>query len=102
MAIQPIDLRKLELKTSNIYEAVVIAGKRARQINDENRSEFNQLVSTIIPAIEDEFEERGNPDQERISLQFEKLEKPHLRALNELINSDFEFRYREDENAKTD
>jgi DNA-directed RNA polymerase subunit K/omega len=102
MAIQPIDLRKLELKTSNIYEAVVIAGKRARQINDENRSEFNQLISTIVPAIEDEFEERGNPDQERISLQFEKLEKPHLRSLNELINSDFEFRYREDENVKTD
>ena len=97
MAIQPIDLRKLEVKTANIHEAVVIAGKKARQINDENRLEFNQLVSTIIPAIEDEFEERGNPDQERISLQFEKLEKPHLRALNELVASEFEFRYKDAE-----
>ena len=97
MAIQPIDLRVLDAKTNNIYEAVVIASKRARQINDENRLEFNQLVSTIIPAIEDEFEERGNPDQEKISLVFEKKEKSHLRALNELINSEFEYRYKDAE-----
>ncbi|MDA3860075.1 MAG: DNA-directed RNA polymerase subunit omega [Melioribacteraceae bacterium] len=97
MAIQPIDLSKLETKTSNIYEAVVVAGKRARKINDENRLEFNQLISTIIPAIEDEFEERGNPDQERISLQFEKLEKPHLRALNELVNNEIDYRYKDEE-----
>lgn len=97
MAIQPIDLRVLDEKTSNIYEAVVVAGKKARQINDDNRLEFNQLISTMIPAIEDEFEERGNPDQEKISLKFEKLEKPHLRALNELINGEFEYRYKDDD-----
>jgi DNA-directed RNA polymerase subunit K/omega len=97
MAIQPIDLRKLETKTSNIYEAVVVAGKRARKINDENRLEFNQLISTIIPAIEDEFQERGKPDPETISLQFEKLEKPHLRALNELVNNEIDYRYKDEE-----
>ena len=97
MAIQPIDLRKLENLTDNLYEAVVIAGKKARRINDENRLEFNQLVSTIIPAIEDEFEERGNPDQERISLQFEKREKSHLRALNELANNELKYRYKDEE-----
>ena len=97
MAITTIDLRILDEKTNNIYEAVVVAGKRARKINDDNRLEFNQLVSTIIPAIEDEFEERGNPDQEKISLQFEKLEKPHLRALNELVSGELEYRYRDAE-----
>jgi len=97
MAIQPIDLRSLDSLTDNLYEAVIIAGKRARQINDENRLEFNQLVSTIIPTVEDEFEERGNPDQERISLQFENIEKPHLRAFNELINGDLSFRHKDAE-----
>ena len=97
MAIKPIDLRILESQTDNLYEAVIIAGKRARQINDDNRLEFNQLVSTIIPAIEDEFEERGNPDQEKISLQFENVEKPHLRALNELIDNDLKYRYKDAE-----
>ena len=97
MAIQPIDLRRINGKAENIYEAIITAGKRARQINDENRLEFNQLISTIIPAVEDEFEERGNPDQERISLQFEKREKPHLRAFNELLDGDLKFRYIEEE-----
>ncbi len=97
MAIKTIDLRMLDEKTNNIYEAVVIAGKRARKINEDNRLEFNQLVSTIIPAIEDEFEERGNPDQEKISLQFEKLEKPHLRALNELVSNELDYRYKDAE-----
>ncbi len=97
MAITTIDLRMLDEKTNNIYEAVVVAGKRARKINDDNRLEFNQLVSTIIPALEDEFEERGNPDQEKISLQFEKLEKPHLRALDELLSGELEYRYKDAE-----
>ena len=97
MAIKPIDLRKLEAKTDNLYEAVVVAGKRARQINEDNRLEFNQLVSTMIPVVEDDFEERGNPDQEKISLQFEKREKAHLTALNELLKNEVEYRYRDAE-----
>ncbi len=97
MAITPIDLRTLEAKTDNLYEAVVVAGKRARQINEDNRLEFNQLVSTMIPAVEEDFEERGNPDQEKISLQFEKREKPHLAALDELLDNELEFRYRDSE-----
>ena len=97
MAIKPINLKELETKTDNLYEAVVVAGKRARQINEDNRLEFNQLVSTMIPVVEDDFEERGNPDQEKISLQFEKREKPHLQALGELLEDEFEFRYRDAE-----
>jgi DNA-directed RNA polymerase subunit K/omega len=97
MAIKPIDLRKLEAQTDNLYEAVVVAGKRARQLNEDNRIEFNQLVSTMIPVVEDDFEERGNPDQEKISLQFEKREKPHLSALNELLENKVEYRYRDAE-----
>ena len=99
MPIKPINLRKVEAHTKNIYEAVIIASKRARQINDENRLEFNTQLSTIIPSIEDEFEERGNPDQERISLEFEKRAKSHIRALGELIDGDISFRYRDEDNS---
>ncbi len=97
MPINPINLRKVEAHTKNVYEAVIVAAKRARQINDENRLEFNTQLSTIIPSIEDEFEERGNPDQERISLEYEKREKSHLRALGELIDGDISFRYKDGE-----
>ena len=35
MAVKPISLRKVEEKANNIYEAVVVMAKRARQINQE-------------------------------------------------------------------
>ena len=97
MPITPISLRKVEAHVNNIYEAVIVAAKRSRQINDENKLEYNQLLSTMIPSIEDEFEERRNPDQEKISLEFEKREKSHLRALKELIDGEINFRDRNEE-----
>ena len=39
MAIKPVSLRKMEEKTKNIYEAVVVMSKRARQINQERFEE---------------------------------------------------------------
>ena len=97
MAIQPVNLREVEKNTANIYEAVIVAARRARQINDEDKLEFNTILSTIIPSIEDEFEERSNPDQERISVEFEKRDKSQLRALNELIDGKIEYRYRNED-----
>ena len=39
MAIKPVSLRKIEEKAKNIYEAVVVMSKRARQINQERFEE---------------------------------------------------------------
>ena len=39
MAVRPIDLKELESKAANIYEAIVIMSKRARQINEELKIE---------------------------------------------------------------
>ena len=39
MAIKPVSLRKMEEKAKNIYEAVVVTSKRARQINQERFEE---------------------------------------------------------------
>jgi len=39
MAIKPVSLRKIEEKSKNIYEAVVVMSKRARQINQERFEE---------------------------------------------------------------
>jgi len=39
MAIKPVSLRKMEEQAKNIYEAVVVMSKRARQINQERYEE---------------------------------------------------------------
>lgn len=94
MALRPIDLRKIKERIPNLYEAVVVAARRARIINDDTKLEFNTLLSSLITNPDDEFEDRENPEQLKLSLEFEKREKPHIQAINELINLGIEYRYK--------
>ena len=96
MSITPIDLREVEKQAANVYEAIVVAAKRARQLNDEYKIEYNALVSTIpVAAGEDDAEDIQNPAQLKISLDFEKREKPHIQSLSELLDGNIEYRYKE-------
>ncbi len=96
MGITPIDLRQIDGRAKNIYEAIIVSSKRARQINDDNKIEFNALLSTIPAAVgDDENEDIDNPAQLKISLEMEKREKPHIQSLNELLDGDIEFKYKD-------
>ncbi len=96
MAIQPRELGKIKERVPNLYEAIIVAAKRARKINDDIKLEFNSLVSTMNAGHEEEFEDRENPEQLKLSLEFEKREKPHIRAIKELIDDGIEHRYKND------
>jgi len=98
MAIQPRDLGKIKERVPNLYEAVIVAAKRARKINDDIRLEFNSLVGTMNAGHEEEFEDRENPEQLKLSLEFEKREKPHIQAIKELIDDGIEHRYKSEQN----
>ncbi|MGE5682059.1 MAG: DNA-directed RNA polymerase subunit omega [Bacillota bacterium] len=95
MQIQPVDLRKIDERASNVYEAIIVAAKEARRINEEQRLEYNMQVNTIpSKGLEDDSEDMDNPDQLKVSLEFEKRPKPHLQSLNELLDGKIEFRYK--------
>ena len=95
MGIKPVDLRAVDEKAANIYEAAIIAAKRARRINEETRLEYSTLLNTIpAKGIEDDAEDIDNPDQLKVSLEFEKRPKPHLQALDELLEGKIEYRYK--------
>ncbi|MFC2082205.1 DNA-directed RNA polymerase subunit omega [Bacteroidota bacterium] len=100
MKVVPIQLTKIDEHASNVYEGVIVAAKRARQLNDENRLEFNTLLNTMLGGVEDEFEEKENPDRLRISLEFENKVKPHLVALNELIRGELDYYYKDQESTE--
>ena len=96
MSITPIDLREVDKQSANVYEAILVAAKKARQLNDDTKIEYNALISTIpVVAGEDDSEEIQNPAQLKISLDFEKREKPHIQALHELLDGKIEYRYKE-------
>lgn len=102
MTVRPIELRLFESKAENIYEAVVVVSKRARQINEELKIEFNQRLEQISVKPEATEEETDtNPDQVKISVEFEKRPKPTAIALNEMVKNKVRFWYKEPEPTLT-
>ena len=92
MAIKTVDLDKFEKSAENIYEATVIASKRARQINDETRIEVSQRLEPVLMKETDE-DSGMNQDKLNLSLEFEKRVKPTLQSVDELISKKLSFRY---------
>ena len=98
MTIKPMDLEKFNQSAESVHEAIIVASKRARQINEELKIEFNQRVEMFATKTEIESEETDvNPDQLKVSLEFEKRPKPTELALNELVKGDIGWRYKERE-----
>jgi DNA-directed RNA polymerase subunit K/omega len=98
MPIKPVDIEELTSKAKNVHEAIVAMSKRARQINEETKIEFNQRIEMFAPKTETEGEENDvNPDQLKVSLEFEKRPKPTDTALDELLRERLQWRYKEPE-----
>ena len=96
MAINPVDLIAIEEKAGNVYKAIIVCSKRARQLNSENKIEFNALLSTIPESTTDEeSEDVDNPAQLKIALDLEKREKPHIQSLHEFLDGDLEYEFQE-------
>ena len=96
MALKTIDIKQLEAKAENLYEAVAIASRRARQINNELKIELMQRLEPII-ARETEDDTIMNQDKLNVSLDFEKRDKPTFQAVKELMDDELQYRYREEE-----
>jgi DNA-directed RNA polymerase subunit K/omega len=103
VAIKPVDMANYFGKIGNLYEGVVVTAKRARQIHDElkielrQRLETLQQISAVTTEVEDDSDPVANPDQLKISLEFEKRPKPADVALAEVVKGTIEKRYKEAE-----
>lgn len=90
------DKDKIEDKVGSIYEAIVIMGKRAEQINAEIRTELHNKLDEFAvhnSTLEEVFENR---EQIEISKHYEKLPKPTSIAVEEWLNGDVYFRKTDD------
>ena len=79
------DRDKIEEKVGSIYEAIVIMGKRAEQINAEIRTELHQKLDEFAvhnSTLEEVFENR---EQIEISRHFERQPKPSNLAIEEFL-----------------
>jgi len=100
MSVRPVDLVKITPENVGLYEAIIIAAQRARQINQEIRIQLNQQLETLAQLTttieaEEEVDTGANPDQLRISLEFEKGPKATELALEEMQRGSVSWRYKE-------
>ena len=103
MPLKPLDIDHLTAQAENIYEAIVVLLKRARQINEEMKIEFNQriemLQSRIFEPEEETDQPQTNPDQILIAQEFEKRPKPTETAIQEFLDGTISYRYKEEDSA---
>ncbi len=101
MPIKPIDIDKLSNSAENIYEAIVVLLKRARQVNEEMKIEFNQRIEMLQSRIFEPEEEtelpQTNPDQILVAKEFEQRPKPTEIAISELMGKKINYRYKEED-----
>ena len=87
MALEPLSIRNMEEKTSDIFEAVVVMSKRAKQILN------NRIVEELITSADEEEVEMGVYDQieEKNPEDYEELEKVTTTAVNEFVDGDIQW-----------
>ena len=90
MAVKPISLSKVEEKASNIYEAVVVMAKRARQINQERfedqiMEESEELEMDVLDELPD-----IKPED------YEEKEKVTTKAMDEFLEGKVQWHVLED------
>ncbi|GAA4820290.1 DNA-directed RNA polymerase subunit omega [Algivirga pacifica] len=79
------DFSDLTKETDNIYESLVIIGKRARQISVKLKDELNSKLAEFATTVDNLEEIHENREQIEISKFYERLPKPTTQAMEEFI-----------------
>tara|TARA_B100000965_G_C19590310_1_gene757648 strand:- start:2730 stop:3020 length:291 start_codon:yes stop_codon:yes gene_type:complete len=87
MAVEPISFRKLLKKTDDIYEAVLVASKRAKQILQD------RVVKQMIDENQEMLDDDGIFAEPiiREDIDYDKEEKVTSIALNEFLDGEIDW-----------
>ena len=94
-----ISLEDIQNKTANIYEAVVVMAKRARQINDDQKMQIQNEMDVSVPIDMRESEDFDDVeiDREALLREYKKFPKPSTLAIQEMAEGKIEYRIISDE-----
>jgi len=84
---ESLNVVELEDGTNNIYESLAILAKRSNQIGHELKEELNEKVAEFQvnnDTLEEVFENR---EQIEIARFYERLPKPTLMAIHQLLHN---------------
>ncbi|BDD11034.1 hypothetical protein FUAX_34660 [Fulvitalea axinellae] len=97
-SVQTRNLNDLANPTGNLYESLVIIGKRARSLSTNMKEELSNKLAEFASTIDNLEEVHENREQIEISKFYERQAKPTTVATDEFLSSDLEWRkrYQED------
>lgn len=86
-----LPLEKLEQNVDNLYEAIVIIARRARQINELQKRMIEKDGN--FSSDLDDYEEEETIDRDVVESQYLKLPKPTTIALQEMLEGKLSYEY---------
>ena len=99
-SLKTIESSLLLEPTENIYESLVIIGKRARQISSIQKEELNGKLAEFASTVDNLEEIFENREQIEISKFYERMPKPTTTATEEFLNDEVTFRRRDEDDAE--
>ena len=91
------DCKAIAEPTQNIYESLVIIGKRSRQINSNVKEELNSKLAEFASSVDNLEEIFENREQIEISKFYERMPKPSTMATEEFLKNELNYRIPEEE-----
>lgn len=86
------DTDKISKPTGNIYESIVVIGKRSRQISVKLKEELNNKLADFASTVDNLEEIFENREQIEISKFYERMPKPTTLATEEFLEGKVMFR----------
>jgi DNA-directed RNA polymerase subunit K/omega len=98
--VSPRDVRGISEMTGNIYEVMSIITKRANQLSVDLKNELHSKLEEFAVVSETIEEVQENKEQIEISKFYERLPNPVLIAMNEFLNDELDYEYRNSDKSE--
>ncbi len=97
------DVEELAAKANNnIYEALAVISKRARQLSQDLKAELNRKLEEFSVHSEVIEEITENKEQIEVSRLYERLPHPTIIAMNEFLKGELYYRYTDGKGGEED
>ncbi len=99
--VSTVPLEELEKHAANVYEAIVVVAKRARQINDDQKRYIEQEIgydSSLENSSADDLDSESEENREERQItpvKYIRMPKPTTISLEEMLTGKLDFHYAE-------
>lgn len=91
------DVADIAGRTGNLYEALAVVARRAKMLSRDIKHELHNKLEEFAVTPDTIEEVHENKEQIEISKFYERLPNPTVIAMQEFLNEELSYRYRDTE-----